>query len=75
MKLTKLSLIAAMLIGSSAFAIENTKVTGDVKVFYGTMDSDSGTYLGNKTSLLDAEGSYGNAAVDLSLQKTEQTGH
>lgn len=67
MKITKLSLIAAMLIGSSAFAIENTKVSGDVKLFYGTMDSDSGTYLGNKTSLFDSEGSYGNAAVDLEL--------
>lgn len=67
MKITKLSLIAAMLIGSSAFAIENTKVSGDVKLFYGTMDSDSGTYLGNKTSLFDSEGSYGDLAVNLEL--------
>ncbi|MCF6308943.1 MAG: hypothetical protein L3J19_00485 [Sulfurimonas sp.] len=67
MRLTKLSLIAAMLIGSSAFAIDNTKVSGDVKLFYGTMDSDSGTYLGNSTDLFDAEGAYGDVAVNLQL--------
>jgi hypothetical protein len=71
MRLTKLSLIAAMLIGSSAFAIENTKVSGDVNVFYGTMDSDVGTYKsvlgGTKPSFFDAEGAYGNAAVNLEL--------
>ncbi len=67
MRVTKLSLIAALLIGSTAFAIENTKVSGDVKLFYGTMDSDTGTYLGNKTSLFDSEGSYGDLAVDLEL--------
>ncbi|QOY54276.1 hypothetical protein HUE87_10400 [Candidatus Sulfurimonas marisnigri] len=67
MRLTKLSLITVVLIGSSAFAIENTKVSGDVKVLYGTMDSDAGTYLGNETSLFDAEGAYGDLAVDLSL--------
>ena len=73
MKLMKLSLVAAMLIGSSAFAIENTKVSGDVKLFYGTMDSDNGTYVhdntGNvgSTDFFDAAGAYGNAAVDLEL--------
>lgn len=74
MKLTKLSLIAAMLIGSSAFAIENTKVSGDVKLFYGTMDSDAGTYIDadgvggtDSTDFFDAEGAYGNAAVNLEL--------
>jgi len=67
MKITKLSLIAAMLIGSSAFAIENTKVSGDAKLYYGTMDSDTGTYIGNDTSLFDGEGSYGDIAVDLEL--------
>jgi len=40
MRLTKLSLIAAMLIGSSAFAIENTKISGTAGLFYGTQDSD-----------------------------------
>lgn len=41
MRLTKLSLIAAMLIGSSVFAIENTKVSGNAKLYYGTQDSDA----------------------------------
>ncbi|MBE0514879.1 hypothetical protein [Sulfurimonas sp.] len=71
MKLTKLSLVAAMLIGSTAFAIENTKVSGDVKLFYGTMDSDVGTYKsvlgGTKPSFFDSEGAYGNAAANLEL--------
>lgn len=40
MKFTKLSLVAAMLIGSSAFAIENTKVGGDAKLFYHTSDAN-----------------------------------
>jgi hypothetical protein len=71
MKLTKLSLIAAMFIGSSAFAIENTKVSGDVKVYYGTTDSDSGSgwyaESGNDVSMFDSKGSYANVAVDLGL--------
>lgn len=41
MKLVKLSLLAAMLIGSTAFAIENTKVSGNAKLYYGTQDSDA----------------------------------
>jgi imipenem/basic amino acid-specific outer membrane pore len=75
MRLTKLSLVAAMLIGSTAFAIENTKVSGDVKLFYGTMDTDNTAGLTNaasqptdgKTSFFDADGAYGDAAVNLGL--------
>ncbi|HIC13298.1 MAG TPA: hypothetical protein EYO75_08035 [Sulfurimonas sp.] len=36
MKITKLSLVAALLIGSSAMALENTKVTGDANLYYQT---------------------------------------
>ena len=39
MKFTKMSLITALLIGSSAFAIDNIQVSGDAKLFYGTDDS------------------------------------
>ena len=39
MKFTKMSLVAALLIGSSAFAIENTKVSGDAKLYYDTTSS------------------------------------
>jgi len=73
MKFTKLSLVAAMLIGSSAFAIDNTKVSGNVKLFYGTMDSDSvdatyaSTAKGEEPGLFDSTGSYGDVAVDLEL--------
>jgi imipenem/basic amino acid-specific outer membrane pore len=38
MKLGKLSLVAVMALGTSAFAIDNVKVSGDVKVIYQTSD-------------------------------------
>ena len=38
MRLTKMSLVAALLVGSSAFAIDNVKVNGNVKVNYSTDD-------------------------------------
>ena len=38
MKLGKLSLVAVMALGTSAFAIENVKVAGEVKVIYQTSD-------------------------------------
>jgi hypothetical protein len=44
MKLTKLSLVAALLVGTSAFAIENIKVAGDAKLFYSTDDSGAGFF-------------------------------
>ena len=34
MKFTKMSLVAALLVGSSAFAIDNVKVSGDAKLYY-----------------------------------------
>ena len=58
MKLTKISLVAALLIGSSTFAFENTKVTGDAKLFYATTDT---------VDLFDQQSSAGQAAVDLRL--------
>jgi len=42
MKFTKMSLVAALLVGSSAFAIENVKVSGDVKAYYSTDDATTG---------------------------------
>ena len=38
MKLGTLSLVAVMALGTSAYAIENVKVTGDIKVIYQTSD-------------------------------------
>ena len=77
MKLTKLSLIAAMLIGSSAFAIENTKISGNAKAYYGTQDSDKANAIasnglvnpGNaqKSSMFSKDSSYTNFAARLDL--------
>ena len=43
MKLGKLSLVAIMALGTSAFAIENVKVNGEVKVIYQTTDIETRT--------------------------------
>ncbi|MDD2265559.1 porin [Sulfuricurvum sp.] len=56
MKLVKMSLAAAVLLGASAFAIDNVKVSGDAKLFYGT--NDSSTY-----SLFDKDSSYADTAL------------
>lgn len=61
MKFTKLSLVAAMLIGSSAFAIENTKVGGDAKLFYHTSDAN-----GN-SDIFDKDSSAADVALDLNM--------
>jgi len=39
MKFTKMSLVAALLVGSSAFAIDNVKTSGNVQVMYNTTDA------------------------------------
>ena len=59
MKFTKMSLVAALLVGSSAFAIDNVKVAGDAKLFYGTDDSDKG--------LFSKDQAIGQAAVTIGL--------
>ncbi|HEX5711023.1 MAG TPA: hypothetical protein VFX68_06715 [Sulfuricurvum sp.] len=45
MRLVKMSLAAAVLLGASAFAIDNVKVSGDAKLFYSTdnLDKPAGT--------------------------------
>ncbi len=60
MKLVKMSLVAALLVGSSAFALDNMKYTGDAKLYYGT--DDSGT-----SDLFNQNGAYGHAALDLGV--------
>ncbi len=39
MKIVKMSLVAALLVGSSAFAIDNIKMSGKADVFYQTQDA------------------------------------
>ena len=55
-----MSLVAALLVGSSAFAIENVKVSGDAKLYYSTTEN-------NGNSAFSKEASAGQAAVSLSL--------
>ncbi|MBD3801410.1 MAG: hypothetical protein IE886_08270, partial [Campylobacterales bacterium] len=44
MKLVKMSLAAAMLMGVSAFAVDNVKISGDAQIVYGTWDADTFGY-------------------------------
>jgi len=75
MKLAKMSLAAAMLLGANLYAIDNVKVNGDVKVFYGTADTN---YEGSKRnatntadvstpSIFDKDASYADTALHLGL--------
>lgn len=63
MNITKLSLVTALLIGSSAFAIENTKVSGSAKLYYGTQNSD----VDNSKGLFSKDSSYADFAAHLDL--------
>ena len=65
-----MSLVAALLVGSSAFAFENTKVSGDAQLNYQTSDAASGydAVLGNaKGSLFEKNSSSADVAVHLNL--------
>ena len=66
MKLAKMSMVAALLLGANAFAIENVKVNGDAKLFYGTADQSvkNGT---NTPDMFDKAASYGDAALNLGI--------
>ena len=68
MKTIKLGLVAALLVGSSAFAIENTKVSGNALLYYGTQSSTE-----NGTDLFNKDSSYTNfaARLDLTTDLTE----
>jgi len=69
MKLVKMSLAAAVLLGASAFAIDNVKVSGDAKLFYNTNDMDY-TKDGVTQSGLFEQGvaGQGGAAADTALR-------
>lgn len=53
MKLGTLSLVAVMALGTSAYAIENVKVTGEIKAIYQTTDLDTRTGETASTGLFD----------------------
>lgn len=68
MKLVKMSLVAAMLMGASAFAIDNVQVSGDAKLYYSTNDSMDPSYTAtDSASLFDKTSSAGQAALGLGL--------
>ncbi|WP_457743946.1 hypothetical protein [Sulfurimonas sp.] len=75
MKFTKMSLVAALLIGSSAFAIDNIKMSGNAKLLYSTSDAISG-YTADKNaltgsndtgSLFSKDSSAADAALNLNI--------
>jgi len=53
MKMVKMSLLTALLVGSSAFAIENTKISGNANLFYSTDDSGKSELFDKTTSTAD----------------------
>ncbi len=71
MKFTKMSLVAALLVGSSAFAIENVKVSGDAKLYYTTSDNnyvlDTAGTKSASNNLFGKGNAAGEAAVSLNL--------
>lgn len=71
MKLTKLSLVAIMALGTSAFAIDNVKVNGEAKLWYQTTETE-GTATAATTNGLDffEDGANSSAHVKLSVGAT-----
>lgn len=63
MKLAKMSLAAALLLGVNAYAIDNVKVNGDVKVYYGTVDSDAA----GSADVFDKDASFADTSLHLGL--------
>ena len=54
MKFAKMSLIAAMLLGSSVYAFDNAELSGDARFFYSTFDGHDADLFGKDTSTADA---------------------
>lgn len=69
MKFTRLSLVAMLLVGSAAFAIENVKVSGDAKLFYSTQDNeyDSSYVKNDRAGLGDKSTSIAEAALNIGV--------
>jgi len=75
MKFTKMSLVAALLMGSSAFAIDNIKMSGDANLFYMTTDGTSGSQAiknaiqgtNDTSSLFSKDASAADASLNLNI--------
>jgi len=68
MKLVKMSLAAALLLSASAFALDNVKVSGDAKLFYGTNDAGSNSLFSKGADLNDPYGDTGGSYADTALR-------
>lgn len=65
-----MSLAAAMLMGASAFAVENTKISGDAQLFYQTQDAKYLNYAGlagTDAGLFNKDSSSADAALHLNV--------
>jgi len=78
MKIVKMSLAAAVLVGASAFAIDNVKVSGNAQVFYSTSDAKgqttnnlgaalAGTAMTKGGTLFSKDSSAADAALNLNI--------
>ena len=68
MKIVKMSLVAAMVMGANAFAIDNIKVSGDAKVYYNTNNADyEGTDGAMHSGLFDKEASAADTALRIGV--------
>jgi len=68
MKFTKMSLVAALLVGSSAFAIDNIKMSGKADLFYMTTDGNLGyAGLSDKSDLFGKDNSAADAGLNLNI--------
>ncbi|MBN2896064.1 MAG: hypothetical protein JXK05_09275 [Campylobacterales bacterium] len=67
MKLVKMSLAAAMLMGVNAFALENVKISGNAQLVYHTQDIALGALNEESTDLFDKDSSAADAALHLNV--------
>ena len=69
MRLVKMSLLAATLIASSAFAIDNVKVSGSAMLFYGTNDAfeSAGFSADPDATMFGKDYSWGQTSLGLGL--------
>ncbi len=67
MKLTKMSLVAGLLLGANLYAVENVEVSGDAKLFYGTQSENLSGNATDEGGLFGKESSYADAALSLGV--------
>ncbi len=68
MKLIKMSLATAVLLGASAYAIDNIKVNGDAKAFYSTDNTDKAVGTANDTGLFGQANSVADTALRIGVK-------